>query len=537
MLPVCKTAVSNVPKAPKPSSNAKRVPQGIKPGPKPGHKKHSTSSTHPSVSSSEATKVVAKMYKEDQQATGDPNSLRVTSEEGVHPQPSSVMSTFTNIKPVFSASYIFHSESASGNDASVDFTAEVDPKISAPNDFVPHQQDPDKGSKNYALDHTFALTNPSVLIDKTKSARDGSQIAHIVSGTKVDTRSAFMDDEDHEDEPFIAPKKSSNEHAARNKDTHAEPKSTSLEQDKAKAAAEIATLKAQFVFPNINQLIEHLVSSMKPKFSKLLSSHDFRSSIPTKLKELLIKITALFREVNELKKHIQEFEIELPEVFNEIPQKLETFSFTVSNLTTQTLEALPSLLNKVTNTLNRFASILNAHNKGVPSASKSTASPVEGEKNTNPVIEDVELANLIDLMGIDVVEEYHKKKLLYNKYYEKMLKRNKSPKITNCEVLTKKGPITLKIYREDGSEEVISNLKVSNLHLDEWREVTQPCPDKSKRGWKPIYGLVNTRLDQLTQTEQELKIDLNKPIKEQDPLNELNELVNKKRKKASDFSD
>ncbi|GKD81409.1 hypothetical protein Tco_1348248 [Tanacetum coccineum] len=89
-------------------------------------------------------------------------------------------------------------------------------------------------------------------------------------------------------------------------------------------------------------------------------------------------------------------------------------------------------------------------------------------------------------------EQYHSKKLLFDKYYDKMLKRKKSPKITNCEVLTKKGPITLNIYMEDRSDEDISNLK--------------------------------TRLDQLTQTEQELKIDLNKPLKEQDPLNELNEL-------------
>ncbi|GKD26066.1 hypothetical protein Tco_1232280 [Tanacetum coccineum] len=154
--------VPNVPKAPKPSSNAKRDPQGTKPGAKPGHKKHSTSLTQPSVSSSEATKgrsskrptssktghlkrkkesssamdsnpsqtsastlVVAEMHKEDHQATGDPNSLGVTNEEGAHPQLSS------------------------GNDASTDFTTKADPKISAPNDYVPHQQGPDKGSKNY----------------------------------------------------------------------------------------------------------------------------------------------------------------------------------------------------------------------------------------------------------------------------------------------------------------------------------------------------------------------------------------------------
>ncbi|GJV91174.1 hypothetical protein Tco_1538987 [Tanacetum coccineum] len=43
-------------KALKPSSNAERVSQGIKPGAKPGHKKHSTSSKQPYVSSKEATK-------------------------------------------------------------------------------------------------------------------------------------------------------------------------------------------------------------------------------------------------------------------------------------------------------------------------------------------------------------------------------------------------------------------------------------------------------------------------------------------------
>nr|GEV56562.1 hypothetical protein [Tanacetum cinerariifolium] len=419
MLAVGNTAMPNVPKAPKPSSNAEGVLQGTNPGAKPRHKKHLTFPIQPSLSSSEATKggsskrptssktsqlkrkkksnstmdsnpsqtltstlVVAEMHKEDHQATGDTNSLEVTSKEGAHPQLGS------------------------------DFTVEADLEISSPNDFVPHRQGPNKGSKNYTPDHTFSEINPSVLVNKTKSARDGSQTAYT---------------------------------------------------------------------------------------------------------------------------HIQEFEIELPEVFKEILLKLETFSSTVSSHTTQVAElkkhmwelskeflALPCQISSiqthiktpealpcVTFRIFRFASILNAHNKGVPSAGKSTASPAEGEKNTNPVTEDAELANLIDLMGIDV--------------------------ITNYEVLTKKGPITLKIYREDGSEEVNSNLKVSDLHLAEWREVIQACPDKSEKGWKTIYGLVKTRLDQLTQTEQELMIDLNKHLKEQDPLNELNELATKKKKKVGDF--
>ncbi|GKA29620.1 RNA-directed DNA polymerase like protein, partial [Tanacetum coccineum] len=363
----------------------------------------------------------------------------------------------------------------------------------------------------------------------------------------------FIDDEDQEDEPFIVPKENSEEHAKRNKDTHAKPKITSVPPP-SPTLVQIQELQAQILL-------------LKSQNHKLEQDKERLFSIPTELKELPIKITALSGEVHELNTHIQEFEIKLPEVFNEIPQKLETFSSTISSLTTQvaelkkhmwelpkeflalpgqissiqthimTLEALPCIFHNVTDTLNRFASILNAHNKGVPSAGKSTTSPAEGEKNTNPVIEDAELANLIYLMGIDVVEEYHKKKLLYNKYCEKMLKREKSPKITNCEVLTKKGPITLKIYTEDGSEEVISNLKVNDLHLAEWRKVIQACLDKSEKGWKTIYGLVKTRLDQLTQTEQELKIDIKKPLKEQDPLNELNELTNKQRKKAGDFSD
>ncbi|GKA26564.1 hypothetical protein Tco_0712673 [Tanacetum coccineum] len=93
----------------------------------------------------------------------------------------------------------------------------------------------------------------------------------------------------------------------------------------------------------------------------------------------------------------------------------------------------------------------------VPSAGQAVASPTEGEKNTKDVGTNLK-DELIDLLGKD------------------------------------KGPITLKIYRKDGSDEVILNLKVSDLHSAEWREVLQACPDKSKKGWKTIYDLVLRRL-------------------------------------------
>ncbi|GJV25264.1 hypothetical protein Tco_1377959 [Tanacetum coccineum] len=207
-------------------------------------------------------------------------------------------------------------------------------------------------------------------------------------------------------------------------------------------------------------------------------------------------------------------EIELPGDLKEIPIKLETFTSTISSLSSQVaelknihwelpteflnlpsqvssvqeklkiLDSLPSILHKVTDTLNRFATMVEnasgATSMNVPSAGKASASPAEERVRNNKMLD----TNLED---------------------EIILKRKKSTKITKCEVLTKKGPITLKIYREDGSDEVISNLK--------------------------------TRLDQLTQIEQELTIDLNKPLKEQDLLNELNELANKKRKRTSDLKD
>nr|GFA45064.1 hypothetical protein [Tanacetum cinerariifolium] len=102
----------------------------------------------------------------------------------------------------------------------------------------------------------------------------------------------------------------------------------------------------------------------------------------------------------------------------------------------------------------------------VPSAGKATASPAKGEKNTKDA--DTNLKNeLVDLLGIDVVTQYYKKKVLYVRYCKKMKKRRQSSKIINCDVLTKKGPISLKVYREDGRVKVIEKFKASDLQLAE----------------------------------------------------------------------
>nr|GEV58821.1 hypothetical protein [Tanacetum cinerariifolium] len=123
---------------------------------------------------------------------------------------------------------------------------------------------------------------------------------------------------------------------------------------------------------------------------------------------------------------------------------------------------------KITHILNSFSIMMDnasgATSKNVPLVGQATTSPAKGEKNTKDAGTNLK-DELIDLLGKDALTQYYTKKLLFDKYYDKMLKRKKNPKITKSEVLTKKGHITLKIYKEDGSNEVISNLKVSDLHL------------------------------------------------------------------------
>nr|GEV49096.1 hypothetical protein [Tanacetum cinerariifolium] len=110
-------------------------------------------------------------------------------------------------------------------------------------------------------------------------------------------------------------------------------------------------------------------------------------------------------------------------------------------------------------------------------------------------------------------------------------------KITNCDALTRNGLITLKVYREDRTSEVILNFKSSDLNLGEWRELVNACPNKKGKGWSTIYGQIKTRMDYLYETEAELGIELDKPLSEQDPLDKLNDLAKKKKKNADDIHD
>nr|GEV95894.1 hypothetical protein [Tanacetum cinerariifolium] len=79
-----------------------------------------------------------------------------------------------------------------------------------------------------------------------------------------------------------------------------------------KAQAEATLLKAQPAFPYVQQLTKLLVTSLKPELSKLLTDHDFSTSIPTELKELPSKVYYIKGAVRDIKKYEEKLEIEVP---------------------------------------------------------------------------------------------------------------------------------------------------------------------------------------------------------------------------------
>nr|GEX49981.1 hypothetical protein [Tanacetum cinerariifolium] len=417
-----------------------KVPQGKKLGARTKDK----SPSHPSAS----TPVVAEMHKEAQQAAGGPTSLGATR-----------------------------------CDAFADSTAEADPEISVPNGSIHEQQGMDEGTQNYPLDNKLIGTNPSVLVDKTKSAGDGLKTAYT-------------------DLEFLGL-----------------PSQIFSVQEKLKT---LDALPSQLnkVTNTLNMFVTSMENASSKATDKIIPSASQANASPTEgekntndadnanLKKGKEVMSSKDAEEEETESNFEDDHTNPADfmVQSSKKKKLKKFSFV-----TEGGEQIHIIVEKI------------EEQKRIEESLKAELAKQEVEK-----VKD----ELVDLMGIDVVTQYYNKKLMYDKYCDKMLKRRKSSKITNCDVLTKKDPVTLKVYREDGTNEVISNFKVSDLHLAEWREVVQACPNRKEKEYKTIYGLIKTRMEYLNQTEKELKINFNRPLKEQDPLDELNDLDNKKRKRA-----
>ncbi|GJV67993.1 retrovirus-related pol polyprotein from transposon TNT 1-94 [Tanacetum coccineum] len=253
-------------------------------GGKTGRKKSGTAKDTNLSQPPASTSMVTGMHKEVQQATSGQAFLRVTGKGGANPQLSSVKSS-SHSKHVFSAFTIVHFESASGHDASADSTAEADLGKSALKDSLSQQQETvytkTRTKKEAIYDQEFntspELTNSD---DVTKEIKL-EDMSKLVKDVTVDTIEL---DSLEDDQPFMVEDDEEEE-------VHVEPHTKTkdalvLPPQKTNAEAEVALLSAQPSFPNVEQLTELLVKSLKPELSKLLTTYDFSSSIPTELKEL-----------------------------------------------------------------------------------------------------------------------------------------------------------------------------------------------------------------------------------------------------------
>ncbi|GJX10791.1 hypothetical protein Tco_0200650 [Tanacetum coccineum] len=282
MLAICALDKLVVFKAPKTSSRAESVSQGAKPEAKTRHKKPATSSKQPSVSSKEAIKggsskaptssktghskrrkesrsamdsnpsrplvstpVDTEMHKEDQQATGGPTSLG----------------------------------SASGHDVSVDFTAEADPGLSAPNDFI--------------------RTDPHVLANQTKSVSEGLETVLTQPTTEKGASSTAIHGDKEEASNTI---KSSQIQELTNQVLILQSQKHKLELEKNKAKAEAALLKAQPSFPNVEQLNELLWKIPKEFLSLPAKVKSSQAKLKTldALPSLLLNVTKALNKFAEV---------------------------------------------------------------------------------------------------------------------------------------------------------------------------------------------------------------------------------------------
>ncbi|GJV89685.1 retrovirus-related pol polyprotein from transposon TNT 1-94 [Tanacetum coccineum] len=394
-------------------------------------------------------------------------------------------------------------------------------------------------------------TNPNVLVDKTKSIRDGLETTHAKTGTNKDTinaeKEAIFDKDEFNTSPDLSSANDSKEIKLEDlsklvKDVDVDLMDLNSPEDdepiilvkeKEEVETEAALLKAQPSFPNVEKLTE------------LLELPSKMSDINGEIKDLRKYIEGLKIEIPVA--DIKNLQLEFPAEFLALPGQVSSIQVHMSKL--KTLDALLSLLNRVTEALDRLAYAIElASNKngdhGVPSAGQASTHPAEilrrpplslrgslsRTKERKPCLikklkkkslkltleptvrltgcmvesskkkhlkkfdfvtekgdhvhlteeqikeqkrieeslkadmakKEKELGKeeLVNLLGIKVVTNVYKAKIKYDKYCDKMLNRRALGKIINCDVLSKgKGPITLKVYRDDGSDETIPNFK------------------------------------------------------------------------------
>nr|GEU48190.1 retrovirus-related Pol polyprotein from transposon TNT 1-94 [Tanacetum cinerariifolium] len=300
---------------------------------------------------------------------------------------------------------------SSGNNASAVFVTEADHRKFAPSDFIPQQQGMNERTKNTSYDHLFAGKRDNSIarqVEEDEASRTIKleDLAKLVSSVQP----SFKDLDSPEDDHIIVVDDSDEDEEA----------------DKAHATTNAETNDASV-----------------PKSSS-------PSSKPTELKELLFKFNELTKE-------------ELSAEFLSVPTQVEVIQAKL-----KTLDALPSLLHKVTNALNQFAQAI------ASKKTKDDSVPPAGQAGP------ITLKVYREDGTSEIIPNFRANDLYVGEW------------------------ITLKVYREDGTSEIIPNFKASDMHLGEWREVINACPNRTGKGWTTIYDQIRTRMDYIHTTEAEL---------------------------------
>ncbi|GJY03111.1 hypothetical protein Tco_0361263 [Tanacetum coccineum] len=251
-------------------------------------------------------------------------------------------------------------------------------------DSIPPQQGMDEGTKNTSYDHIFGASFTAIHGDKKEASttihgdkEEASSIIKLEDLAKLvsQIQPSFKDLDSPEDDPVIIIDESDKD------EPNAETEETLVPRSSSPRSSQIQELT--------NQLNELMVKSLQTEFSKILSSHDFSSSLPTELKDFPSKFNELTKEIKGLKTQVYELEIELPKELKEIPTQLEDFTKTATSLTSQVaeLKTLYLLLN-VIKALNKFVKVLEststkAGDQSFPSAGQADTMLAEGEKDTN----------------------------------------------------------------------------------------------------------------------------------------------------------
>nr|GEV35126.1 hypothetical protein [Tanacetum cinerariifolium] len=88
------------------------------------------------------------------------------------------------------------------------------------------------------------------------------------------------------------------------------------------------------------------------------------------------------------------------------------------------------------------------------------------DDDTDPVGVLIKSSKSQHILGQETVEDYYKKKFVYDRYYLRLLNRKAQVKIIDMDIVTRKGPIVMKIYKDDGINETIQEFKKKRKDFD-----------------------------------------------------------------------